>query len=134
MDSAILAGVARDIEHHRALASLTSAQARPTEENHLAHQETATASDALAREAEGYLAEHQAEHPAAPPAAPRRNIPMSAPVSRDVPMTSGGRAQENNTLSVAEREIAHVSFRGIVKTRGGERVLAESPAHARDAG
>ncbi|MGB6396923.1 MAG: hypothetical protein WBF73_14750, partial [Bradyrhizobium sp.] len=47
MDSAILAGVAKDIEHHRALSALTSAQARPTPENAQMHQDTAEAAAEL---------------------------------------------------------------------------------------
>lgn len=56
--------------------------------------------------------------PLAPPPAPaapmpRRNIPMSAPVSRDIPSATGGRIARDArsvTLTPAEREIARNSF------------------------
>lgn len=46
------------------------------------------------------------------PASPaRRTVPVSAPVSRDVPMASSGRrGAPNRTLSAEERDIAHRSF------------------------
>jgi hypothetical protein len=108
MDHAILAGVAKDIEHHRALSALTSADARPTPENHAMHEDVGQAADELAREAEGHLAEYQPE-PTAPPQR-KRSIPMSAPVSRDIPGASGQRIDTGNTLRKDEREIARVSF------------------------
>jgi hypothetical protein len=51
--------------------------------------------------------------PRAPVPQPRRGIPISAPVSRDAPSVSTGRAQSLGnriTLSPAEREIARNSF------------------------
>jgi hypothetical protein len=108
-DNAILAGVAKDIEHHRALSQLTAADARPTPENHAMHQDVAESAAELAREAEGHLAEYQPE-PTAPPPAKRRSIPMSAPVSRDVGGMSGQRIDSGNTLRADERHIARVSF------------------------
>jgi hypothetical protein len=112
MDHAILAGVVRDIEHHRHLQALTSASVRPTPENAQMHEDTSQAADELAREAEMHMAEHPPA-PSAPPPPPlppkRKSMPMSAPVSRDYPSTSG-RPHESNTLSPAEREIARNSF------------------------
>jgi hypothetical protein len=78
MDHAILQGVARDIEHHRALSALTSADSRPTAQNHQTHQDAHQAADELAREAEMHLAAEQPVPAAAPPQ--RRSIPVSAPV------------------------------------------------------
>jgi hypothetical protein len=109
MDHAILAGVSRDIEHHRALSQLTAADARPTPENHAMHHDVSESADALMREAEAHLAEYQPE-PAASPPAKRRSIPMSAPVSRDIPGASGQRIDNGNTLRADERQIARVSF------------------------
>jgi hypothetical protein len=109
MDAAILAGVARDIEHHRALSQLTSASARPTPKNHQAHQDATEAASELAREAEAHFAEHHQPAPTAPPPLPKRTMPMQAPVSRDSPSVSG-HPQQNNTLTAAEREIARNSF------------------------
>jgi hypothetical protein len=53
-----------------------------------------------------------APEPALAPTPARRSIPLSAPVSRDVPTASGRRMSEigNITLSPAEREIARNSF------------------------
>jgi hypothetical protein len=107
MDHAILAGVSRDIEHHRALSQLTSADARPTPQNAQMHHDVGQAADDLQREAEAHLAEYQPAPSAPPPR--RKSIPMSAPVSRDSPMVSGDRRQEN-TLRADERQIARVSF------------------------
>lgn len=106
MNEAILVGIQRDLEHHRAL---TSANARPTLDNAQAHQEASQAAQELTREAEAIMAERQADQPAALPA-PRRSIPMSAPVSREVPLASGDRASQDNTLTVEEREVARNSF------------------------
>jgi hypothetical protein len=109
MNQAVLHGVQRDIEHHHALKALTSADARPTPENHAMHQDVAESAAELAREAEAHLAEYQPE-PTAPPPAKRKSIPMSAPVSRDVGSMSGQRIDSGNTLRKDEREIARVSF------------------------
>jgi hypothetical protein len=101
MDSAILQGVARDLEHHRALAALTS-PAQPTPVNHQAHHAVDQAAAELARETEMHLAAHQ---PA--PVPPKRSMPMSAPVSRNAPSTSGSRhPADSNTLTAEERQIA----------------------------
>jgi hypothetical protein len=106
MDAAVLSGIHRDLEHHRALSALTSAQARPTDP---AHQDTAEAVADLQREAEAHLAAHQPAPIAPPP--PKRRIPMSAPVSRDIPSASGHRQPDGwNTLSAEERQIARNSF------------------------
>lgn len=53
--------------------------------------------------------------PAAAPAAPaaqpqRRSMPVTAPVSRDVPTSSGQRQTTQHTLSAEEVRIAHSSF------------------------
>jgi hypothetical protein len=63
------------------------------------------------REAEAHYADMSAEPPA--PAAPamKRNIPMSAPVSRDVPSASGGQSPSRVHLNAEERHIANVSFK-----------------------
>jgi hypothetical protein len=109
MDNAILAGVARDIEHHRHLSQLTSASARPTPENAQMHHDVNRHAADLQAEAEQHLAEHQPA-PSAPPLPPKRkSLPMSAPVSRDYPSVTG-RPHESNTLSPAERDIARNSF------------------------
>lgn len=106
MDNAILAGVQRDLEHHH---RLTLAHARPAAENTQPHQDVLQAAQALAHEAEALLAERPADAPATL-TAPRRSMPMTAPVSRDVPMMSGGSAPASQTLSPDERAIAAVSF------------------------
>lgn len=86
MDHAILAGVARDVQHHQAL---TAAHGAPAP------------------------LQHEAPPIPAPPPPQRRSIPMSAPVSRDVPSMSGGRVSDSNTLSPKEREIARLSRRDL---------------------
>jgi len=66
----------------------------------------------LEDEAAAHLRSYAPPEPIAPPskpAAPRRSMPISAPVSREVPMVSGERRQEN-TLNQDERFIAHTSF------------------------
>jgi hypothetical protein len=98
MDSAILAGVAKDVEHHRALSALTSAQPRPTPQMHQGG--TAEAAAELQREAGQHLAALKPQ---------RRTMPISAPVSRDIPLTSGHRSQDR-TLSADERQIARASM------------------------
>lgn len=111
MDAAVLSGIHRDLEHHRQLSALTSAQARPTPENHQAHQDAAEAAADLQREAEMHLGEYQPA-PTAPSPQPRpqrKGFPMAAPVFRDSPSALGQR-NESNHLSRDEREIARVSF------------------------
>jgi hypothetical protein len=109
MDHAILSGVARDIDHHRALSALTSASARPTPENAQMHHDVARHVADLQAEAEQHLAEHQPAAAAPPPPPKRRSFPMSAPVSRDSPEISGRPAQ-NNHLTAEERVVARNSF------------------------
>lgn len=92
LDDYLLIHVMRDIEHHPHL------------------QTPAEGAETLAQEADGYLAEYVADQRAAAPA-PRRSMPMTAPVSREVPTASGERGTSaSNTLSQAEREIARNSF------------------------
>lgn len=91
MDSWLLAAVERDVEQHVARAAQQPIQPRS--------------------EAPG--AERTIQ-PAAPPEPPRRpSMPITAPVSRDVPVPSGQRAQNGVTLSPAEREIAVLSYRDL---------------------
>jgi hypothetical protein len=126
MDAAILAGIAKDIQHHHALSQLTSAHARPTPENHAMHQDANQAAAALQAEAERHMAAMAAENPPPPPPAPRRSIPMSAPVSRDVPMSSGERRPGGQIhLSRDEVMIAHVSFPHLSKAQA-EREYAKN--------
>ena len=70
-------------------------------------------------------AEAAARLAALPPlAATKRSLPMSAPVSRDIPMMSGGGKMSQATqvtLSQAEREIAWNSF-GPIKDKAGNLV------------
>lgn len=107
LDQFLLVNVTRDLQHREQLAA---AHAPPTQEAAQAYDAGETTADDLAREAEALYAEHHADAPTATPT-PRRSIPVSAPVSRDVPSASGGRASsQNNTLSRDEREIARVSF------------------------
>jgi hypothetical protein len=113
MNQAILDGLQRDLDHHR---QLTAAHARPTPENALAHHEAVQVAEELQREAEGYVRSGQPDPPAALPA-PRRSIPMSAPVSRDVPMASGGRTFPQITLNHDERQIAAISFPHLPRAR-----------------
>jgi hypothetical protein len=65
--------------------------------------------------------ERTADHPQS-----RRSIPMSAPVSRDVPSPSGRRMSErlNITLSPLEREIARNSFSSDQSIEERERLYA----------
>ena len=109
MDQAILSGVSKDIEHHRALSAMTSADARPTAENAQMHDDVSQAAAELMREADEHHAAYLAENPPPAPPRKRKSIPMSAPVSRDFSAVSGNQRQEN-TLRADERQIAHVSF------------------------
>ena len=107
MDAAVLGGIHLNLQHHRQLSQLTSAQARPTPENHQAHQDVTESASALAREAEQHFAAYQPAPIAPKPQ--RRSVPVQAPVSRNSPSVSG-HPQQNNTLTAAEREIARNSF------------------------
>jgi hypothetical protein len=102
MDHAILAGVARDIEHHRALSAANAQVPQHRDADHVAAD--------LAREAEMHLAAHQPAPIAPQPQ--RRSMPMSAPVSRGSHDLGTGRSQSSTriTLSPDEVEIAHISF------------------------
>jgi len=111
-DHAILAGVAKDIQHHAALQALTSPGTRPTPQNAQAHQDTAHAAADLAREAQMHLA---AEQPA-PLSPQRRSVPVSAPVSRAVPLGAGQSRPGQKHLSADERQIAHISFPHLSET------------------
>jgi hypothetical protein len=126
MDAAVLAGIHRDIEHHRQLSSLMAAHAAgpapshagPTAEHQAQgpppaqpHHDVDADVAELHREAEQHLAASQAA-PTAPPPQPRpqrRSMPMQAPVSRDSPSVTGHRSQDK-TLTADERQIAHVSM------------------------
>jgi hypothetical protein len=100
----IIDNTAREIEHHR---ELTSAHARPTPE----HEAIAEAAADLQREAEEILAETAAAQPTPVVSPARRRMPISAPVSREVPSASGHRQPTDwNTLSAEERQIARHSF------------------------
>jgi hypothetical protein len=109
MDHAILAGVARDIEHHRHLQALTSADARPTPQNAAMHADIDQHVADLESEAEQHMAAHRPAPVAPPPPPKRRTMPMSAPVSRDF-VSVTGRPRQDNTLTADERQIAHNSF------------------------
>jgi hypothetical protein len=100
----ILNNTARDLEHQRAL----SAAARSTPETREVHH----AAQALQREADAIQAESAPPDRPAPAPAPaaRRSMPMTAPVSREVPSISGSRRPTQTTLSADEVQIAHVSF------------------------
>lgn len=64
--------------------------------------------------------------PEAPPSAPapsRRTMPIAAPVSREVPMSDGRVFTDRVTLSAEERQMAHLSYRGLPPAEA-ERVYA----------
>ena len=102
LDNHLIAATAREIEQRRQ-------QLEP------AHEPARTIEEEVQRLDDEIEANRRSEQPPAPiapppkPAAPHRSIPMSAPVSREVPMGSGERRQDN-TLRADEREIARVSF------------------------
>lgn len=131
LDNYVLIHVARDLEHQRQLAVAQAQAAAP--EIAQALQEPAATAETLEAEAARLWAEQQAAIPA-----PRRSIPMAAPVSRDIPMASGGRASHaDNTLSRDEREIARVSFPHLPKAQAelaylkNRRVMREMQADGR---
>lgn len=99
LDNHLITATVREIEHRRQLA--------------LASQSVEQQVQSLDDEVEAGLRESMPPAPLAPmPAAPprRKSLPGgNAPVSRDSPMMSGERRQEN-TLRPDEREIARVSF------------------------
>lgn len=68
----------------------------------------------------GFKRETQAE-PTSAPAPQRRSLPVSAPVSREVPTASGSRATNQIHLSAEERAIARSSF-GPIKGPDGKLV------------
>jgi hypothetical protein len=99
LDNHLIAATAREIEQRRQAA--------------LAHESVDEAVQKLDDEIEANRRSEQPPPiaPPSPPPAPRRSVPMSAPVSRESPMWSGQRRNdENNTLRADEREIARVSF------------------------
>jgi hypothetical protein len=106
LDNHLITATVREIEHRRQLA--------------LARE---SVDDAVQRLDDEIEANRRSEEPApapSPPAPPqrRRSVPMSAPVSRESPMWSGQRRNdENNTLRADEREIAHVSFPHLPKSQ-----------------
>jgi hypothetical protein len=55
--------------------------------------------------------------PISPPAPARRSLPISAPVSRDVPSSSGQRMSEQRTvtLSPEERALSHSAYSWMTK-------------------
>ncbi|MBR1298546.1 hypothetical protein [Bradyrhizobium sp. AUGA SZCCT0042] len=107
LDRYVLDHVRRDIEHHQ---KLTSPTARPTPENEQRHLDIEQHAADLDAEAASYLDESLAAHQPEPPPAPKRAIQYSAPVSREVPMSTGGRQPADRTLSAEERQIARISF------------------------
>lgn len=112
MDERIVTGIANHFRQLEQLAQLTSADARPTPENRERREEAAQTSEELQREVELLQAELEPAPTPAPPPVMRRSIPVSAPVSREAPMASGGRLPTSQiTLNRDEREIAHASFR-----------------------
>ena len=109
MDRAILVGVQRDLEHHRALSALTSSAARPTPQNAAPHVGVDQHVADLNTEAAQHMVGNQQPAPSAPPLPKRRSMPMSAPVSRDYVSVSGRPALDNH-LTAEERQIARNSF------------------------
>jgi hypothetical protein len=98
MDHAVLAGVARDIQHHHAL---SAANGQGGQGQHPTPS-SLSSPDHLAAE----LAQPA---PIAPPPQRKSSMPFSAPVSRDVP--SGYRGpSDRNTLSAEEVQIARASI------------------------
>jgi hypothetical protein len=100
LDQYLIANVAREIERRRQLA--------------LAAEPEDVAVQRLEDEAEAIMRSEQPPKPIAPPSMPparKKTLPGgNAPVSRDSPMISGDRRQEN-TLRADEREIARASFK-----------------------
>lgn len=76
------------------------------------------------------------KRPPPPPASPpniRRSVPITAPVSRDFPVSmSGQRVTGGNgvTLSAEERNMAHLSYRDVPKPEA-ERIYAEQKLRLR---
>lgn len=61
----------------------------------------------------------------APPPSIRRSVPITAPVSRDYPVSMSGKPEGNGvTLSREERDMAHLSYRDLSKPEA-ERLYAE---------
>jgi hypothetical protein len=100
LDNYLIGNVAREVEARRQFA--------------LARESVDEAVQRLDDEIEANRRSEEPPAPVAPPSprpAPRLSVPMSAPVSRESPMWSGQRRNdENNTLRADEREIARVSF------------------------
>lgn len=127
MDRAVIMGMQHDIDQRRQLQRAAVEHARPQaapeqpmqQPSMTEQQPTVPLKDAgdLATEAKALYDELYGEEPAPTPA-PRRSIPMSAPVSREAPMASGGRtSRADNTLSHDERQIAAVSFPHLPKAQ-----------------
>lgn len=62
--------------------------------------------------------------PSAPAPSRRPSIPMTAPPSREVPMSDGRMFTDRVTLSAEERQMAHLSYRGMPPAEA-ERIYAE---------
>lgn len=108
LDNHLIAATAREIAQRRQ-------QLEP------AHEPARTIEEEVRRLDDEIEANRRSEQPApiapppaqrAPPSIQGRRVPMSAPVSRDVHMTSGQRQSDSNsmTLTAEERDIAHRSY------------------------
>lgn len=106
MSRAILDGVARDLEQMRQQGALRSELLRSDEPTRLVSTgdtQNAAATDLPPRTGKTALS--------TPPTI-RKSMPVTAPVSRDVPTTNGQRYSSQQVhLNAEERQVAHISFR-----------------------
>ena len=116
LDQHILDNVAREVDQLRALTSVTDANRQDYEHDRASKwvdrqiEQEQERQRAQMTNAQKELLEAQQRRASAPPPSIKRNIPMSAPVSRDVP-TAGGQSSSRTTLSAEERDVAHRSYR-----------------------
>jgi hypothetical protein len=125
LDAHIISGMRQEEAHRQrpvdaanaAIAAMESPAGEPSVER---------AAEQLANEAETHRMAMNAEDatpqwlsatlPQAPPTPRARSLPISAPVSRDVPTASGGRVSDRTiTLSPEERAVAHAAYHWMTK-------------------
>jgi hypothetical protein len=119
MNAAMLAGI-----HEQIYGRGQVAPPPPVPDEHqMDKRDVEAAAQELAAEAEAIRAPNA---PVIAPPPPRRSLPISAPVSRDIPTASGQRfsQQTSVTLSKEERELSHGAYHWLPKAEA-EREYAK---------
>ena len=126
MNHHILQAVRKEIEAQRAMPSRQGLQATPAmAPPPMPMPMPGDEAERLEADADTYLAAMKGAMPAPnlpPIATPRRSLPVSAPVSRDIPTASGQKTSQATTVTLSpdERGIAHASYHWMTKARAEE--------------